>query len=382
VWRFALVLTGCGRIAFAPTSGDSSDGGPTTTARAVSASWYHSCAIVDGALSCWGKNDVGQLGIGVAGADEPLPRRVDGTWIAVAAGNTFTCAIAIDHTVWCWGDNTDGHLGIGTAGGTQAAPVQVLLDPSPAPIEIAATSAHACARLEDRTVRCWGRNTQGELGRNNTTDGSTPAAPTLADAFDAIAPGYAFTGGLRDGAFYGTGNNASDQLGLGAAAGNQYRVFTAGSAGPYTALASGQDHSIAVAANGTLWGWGVNAQYQLGTGDTVSHDTAIQLDATHVWSRIEADCFTTCGIVEAGALWCWGRTAEGQLGLPFAADPVTAPREVAPFAGVTDVSLGRFHSCLQRDDGTVWCAGSNDSGEIGNGNPGIRAYAWTQITLP
>ena len=82
----------------------------------VAAGASHTCALADGRLYCWGQNKYGQLGNGRFGDNEwrnPTPIRVDSlpepiTW--VAAGGNNTCAIA-DGLLYCWGRNNEGQVG-------------------------------------------------------------------------------------------------------------------------------------------------------------------------------------------------------------------------------------------------------------------------------
>src|SRR5690606_13633136 len=70
---------------------------PTGVLRAFSVGWNHACAIRDnGQQACWGSNLNGQ-------ATPPA-----GTYVQVAAGNTFTCAIRSDGVRACWGDDAHG----------------------------------------------------------------------------------------------------------------------------------------------------------------------------------------------------------------------------------------------------------------------------------
>ncbi|MYI35865.1 MAG: hypothetical protein F4118_05485 [Acidimicrobiaceae bacterium] len=70
---------------------DSELDAPAGTYQAVSAGWYHTCAIAtDDTISCWGEND--------SELDAPA-----GTYKAVSAGWYHTCAIATDDTIVCWG---------------------------------------------------------------------------------------------------------------------------------------------------------------------------------------------------------------------------------------------------------------------------------------
>lgn len=172
----------------------------------------HSCALaIDGAVRCWGADDVGQAGIG--GATGPalvaavqgarslslgathscavdLLGRVrcwgvlvvpatlpNGGFVEVAAGALHACARAATGEVWCFGDDLDGQLGDGPVDNTGAA-VQVPL-PGPAR-SLAAGSLHSCAQLDDASIWCWGRNADGRLGNGATAIQEPAPVPTEA----------------------------------------------------------------------------------------------------------------------------------------------------------------------------------------------------------
>jgi alpha-tubulin suppressor-like RCC1 family protein len=104
----------------------------------------HSCAALsDGRLKCWGENDHGQLGNGTTidinavsgnGGDINLPAMTPinlgatRSAIGVAAGNDHTCALLDDHSIKCWGKNYDGQLGNGNNADLNA--------PSPIPVDL------------------------------------------------------------------------------------------------------------------------------------------------------------------------------------------------------------------------------------------------------
>ena len=75
----------------------------------------------------------------------------------------------------------------------------------------------------------------------------------------------------------------------------------------------------------------------------------------------------TCVRTTAGALWCWGVNGSGEVG-----DGTTQPRG-SPFqvtalgANVADVSVGDEHTCATTTDGTLWCWGENNWGQLGDG---------------
>ncbi len=98
----------------------------------------------------------------------------------IATGDFHTCALLEDKTVRCWGSNADGQLGDGTTT-DRLNPVQVLASGSTqgtdvlgGVTQIAPGGDHTCALLEDKTVRCWGSNANGRLGDGTTTDRLNP----------------------------------------------------------------------------------------------------------------------------------------------------------------------------------------------------------------
>lgn len=155
--------------------------------RAVAAGGEHTVVLKeDGTVCVWGRNHVGQLGLGdrtIVNACFPI--RVPDPWIggdlagvrSIAAGYFHTVALKDDGTVWAWGWNENGQLGNDTDI-TAFAPIQVL-GPGGAHIltganTIAAGWAHTVVLKDDGTVWAWGWNRNGELGNNTTTDQWTP----------------------------------------------------------------------------------------------------------------------------------------------------------------------------------------------------------------
>ena len=146
-----------------------------TTAIAIQAGIFHTCALLaDGTLRCWGRNDEGRLGNGTT-ADSSTPTIVSGIAPAAAApGAEHACALLQDGTVRCWGDNNWGQLGNGSpVGATATTPAAAVTGITTA--RAASSGAeHTCALLQDGSVQCWGRNTDGRLGNGTTTNAFTP----------------------------------------------------------------------------------------------------------------------------------------------------------------------------------------------------------------
>jgi hypothetical protein len=112
---------------------------------------------------CWGKNDVGQLGIGTDSHTSPNDEFDGNVAVSnlaakeVTTGTQFACAIAIDNTVQCWGSTVDGELGNGTINQAFFATPQTALGINNA-LHISAGEAFACATLTDQSTKCWGDN--------------------------------------------------------------------------------------------------------------------------------------------------------------------------------------------------------------------------------
>jgi alpha-tubulin suppressor-like RCC1 family protein len=88
------------------------------------------CGVVtDGRAYCWGSNEEGDLGVGAAANiyKTSTPVAVAGglTFRIVSAGDSHACGVTTAGAVYCWGNNQYGQLGLGIAGVVAVAPVKV-----------------------------------------------------------------------------------------------------------------------------------------------------------------------------------------------------------------------------------------------------------------
>ena len=149
---------------------------------------------------------------------------------------------------------------------------------------------------------------------------------------------------------------------------------------PFTdaaAMAAGQAFSLVLRKDGTLWASGAGGAGQLGSGGTAPREAlAPVLAATGVLfqgvRRIAAGIDTGHAITSDGAAWAWGSNQYHQLG-----DGTSLARYFpvqvrnangSAFSGVAAVGAGTIHTVWLKSDGSVWAAGYNSRGQLGDGS--------------
>ena len=147
--------------------------GPVTS---IAPGIENTCALVSGAVYCWGNNDFGQLGDGST-TDSMTPVQVSGLSSGVtrllSGGQNFSCVTLQGGAVQCWGQDTRGQLGDNGASGSQSTgPVQVVGLTSGYTI-LHAGYIHACAS-NGTQIFCWGWGSSGQLGDGQTVESKVP----------------------------------------------------------------------------------------------------------------------------------------------------------------------------------------------------------------
>jgi alpha-tubulin suppressor-like RCC1 family protein len=136
----------------------------------------------------------------------------------------------------------------------------------------------------------------------------------------------------------------------------------------FAQVSAGAGFACALDVRGLLWCWGDNAHHQLTADATPQLVLATRIGDT-TWQQISAGGGHTCGITTDGALQCWGANDRGQVSGTVIGD-VTAPLAIdAPGAPGrwTSVTAGENATCATGDDGSLWCWGAGDRGQLGTG---------------
>lgn len=97
-------------------------------------------------------------------------------------------------------------------------------------------------------------------------------------------------------------------------------------------VAVGQDHTLIVKDDGTVWAWGANQYGQLGDGTTTDRTEPVQAKGLSNIIGIAAGAHHSIAFDADGAIWAWGRNARGQLGDGSQTDR-TEPTRVDGFDG-------------------------------------------------
>jgi alpha-tubulin suppressor-like RCC1 family protein len=286
----------------------------------VSCGEYHTCGVrTDGTLHCWGSNYEGESGQDTGGADVPTPTRVGmlDDWLDVEARRYSACALRSPGSLHCWGRNDNAELGLGTVGPDEGIYEPREVHPGPGFIQIAMGSAHGCALRDDSTIWCWGLNDRGEVGVGDTTMHTTPVRLGDNDWLEVRAGKEHTCARKNDGTVWCWGQNDSGQLGVGDQIDRTIPTLVSGGMS-WAQLGLGWFHTCAIRDDGTLFCWGYGERGQvlgLAAGMTRSHVPLPQDVGGRTWRSVVGGDAHTCALAADGSLWCWGDNANGVLGV-------------------------------------------------------------------
>lgn len=304
---------------------------------------HHGCAVTTaGGAVCWGVNTQGQLGDGTTTirlapvAVSGLPSGVS----AVGMGRNHTCAVMSTGAVKCWGDNHAGQLGDGTTDDALA-PVDVVGLGTPV-ASVAGTFSRTCALTTGGGVKCW-----GDLpGGSNSPTPVDVAGLTSGVAAMAVADGHlcvlTTAGGVKC-----MGQNPFGQLGDGTFDDSPTTpVDVLGLASGVIAIDATSSHTCAVLASGGVRCWGRNDRGQLGDGVVFgpNHPTPVDVVGADGMARVATGLEHTCAVAADGAVRCWGSSSGASIGNGDAFSYVFIAQNVIDFGppACTIVDTGQY----------------------------------------
>jgi alpha-tubulin suppressor-like RCC1 family protein len=360
--------------------------GSGRTAVAISSGGFHTCAVLDNAsVSCWGWNDEGQLGNGgTTYQSSPTLTSSLGsgrTAVAISAGERHTCVILDNGAVSCWGWNNGGQLGSGGITNKTVPTLTSSLGSGRTAVAISSGGYHTCAVLDNASVSCWGENEGGRLGAGGNGDLLiNQSTPILVNGFGigekavAISLGrYHSCAVIENGSLLCWGWNDDGQLGNGDMIHpTPTQTSSLGTGRTAVQISSGNYHTCTLLDNDTVSCWGSNSIGQLGNGGTFDKSTPTlsgSVGTVLTASEVSSGGSHTCAILDNGSISCWGWNDDGQLGNGGTTNLTTPTLTSSLGSGRTAVAIssGESHTCAILDNGEVSCWGSNSNGQLGNG---------------
>ena len=339
----------------------------------ISLGFSHSCAVLtDGSAKCWGSGSDGRLGRGGSTSSSfwsgstPVLVSELATVQSLALGDFHSCAVLNDGSAKCWGKNSDGQLGDGT---TTSSSTPVSVSGISTAVSIALGSYHSCAILTDGSIKCWGKGSSlgGLLGNGATTSSSSPVSVSGITTATSIALGDYFSCAvLTDGSVKCWGNNGYGQLGDGSSTHSSIPVSVSGIS-TATNISLGSIHSCAVLTDRSIKCWGDNSDGRLGDGSTTDSATPVSVTGISTAVGVALGYSYSCAVLMSGSAKCWGTNSYGQLGDGSTTGSLT-PVSVTGISTASSIALGSYHSCALLTDELAKCWGNNDSGQLGDGS--------------
>ena len=307
------------------------------------------------------------------GATSPVPVLPLSGVVAVGTTHSTHIALLADGTLWGVG----GNLGNGTSQ-NYSQPQRVPGLPAVAAVSV---SDHVLALGQDGTVWAWGNNDRGQVGDGSRTYRYTPVQ----------------LAGLTNVAKVSAGPTSSLALGIDGtvwvwgwtccgAAGNGYVPSIETDPEMYhvvptrvpnldqiIAISAGNNHHMALRADGTVWVWGVGAGGQNGAGTFFENLVPAPVPGLgQVVAIREFSNDASLALKSDGTVWAWGNNNAGQLGVS-AITSSTVPIQVPGVSDAIAVAAGNEYALAMRRDGTVIAWGLNSTGQLGDNTLQSRA---------
>ncbi|MAD24671.1 MAG: hypothetical protein CMO44_10925, partial [Verrucomicrobiales bacterium] len=223
---------------------------------------------------------------------------------------------------------------------------------------------HSCSIDIDNSLYCWGWNGYGQVGDGTQTQRNTPTAVQMPSGKTAkqVSLGYGHVCAImNDDSLYCWGHNMKGQIGDASNSNrNIPKAVQMPSGKTAKQVAAGGEHNCAFMNDDSLYCWGYNGHGQLGDGTTNhrSIPTAIQMPNGKTATQVTVGRWHTCVRMHDGSLYCWGYNGYGQLGDGTTISRYT-PRAVQMPSGKTvkQVVGGYHHTCAIMNDDSLYCWG-------------------------
>ena len=160
----------------------------------------------------------------------------------------------------------------------------------------------------------------------------------------------------------------------------------------FASVTAGGAHTCAVSITGTAYCWGRGESGQLGVPPPVTiclpDDGGFPCGLVPFpvagglsFAQLTAGDVHTCGLTSDGSAWCWGNNDAGQLG-DGSFQSRNAPVAVSTGVKFASIKAGDSHTCGLTSGGAAWCWGRNNSGQLGDGTTAPSRTTPVAVVMP
>jgi hypothetical protein len=343
-----------------------------------------------GEVFCWGKNDVGQLGVATphiydGGYHTALnPVKVAGLSgvVSVASSTAHTCAVRSDGEVWCWGSNGSGQSG---QSGTNNQLVPAKVNGLPLASSVYTQGVTSCAITRAAELWCWGNSPYYLFGipavGAPVVSLETPERIAGLSGVSSMAMSNRFACAFDvSGQVYCWGNSDPGGIGHNDASNDPRTPQRVTNMDDAIAIAVDSAAACAVRRSGALACWGAVPYVYAGGSRHTFYPVPVAVDIGQRLKSIWVVGEGFCALATSGTLHCWGDGQErfGAGKYPYGsespADGAISPLLVLP---VSTMAAGRNNSCVVTQDSAVSCWGGSYGGGIGR-----ILYSGSYVPLP
>jgi len=193
-------------------------------------------------------------------------------------------------------------------------------------VSLAAGKQHSLALTKAGNVLAWGGNNAGQVGNNKQE--YTYSKPQKVLSYDY--------------------NHSSQSY-------NEKLLSNV------LSIEAGDQHSVALKADGTVWTWGSNEYDQLGQHDYIPTGTKrVAEQVLGLENIIEISSYRSHNLAldDNGTVWAWGENWGGQMSTGL--ESTKTPYQVKDLPPIESIATGSFHSIAIDQEGNVWSWGIND----------------------
>lgn len=296
-----------------------------------------------------------------------------------ASSGIYQYELFYANRMWSAGFDINGNLGQGTNGVNLGNLTVIGAENNWR--SISAGAGHSLAINSRGELYSWGNNDTGQTGLA-TFSGAT-LSPTKVGMFDnwqSVFAGYINTFAINNlGELYAFGLNANYQLGLGDTTNRNVPTKVGVATNWIKAEGSGDGFSIALNSDGELWAVGKNTAGQLGLGDTTQRTSFTKIGSANNWIDFATGWQHVIALNADGELWAWGSNAEGRTGQGTTVGNSLSPVQIGVATDWAAIAVGDYMSVALKTDNTMYSWGMNAAARTGQGTTSGNTLTPTQI---